>query len=363
MAMDEQQKVKLPFYVRLAAILLSLVLIVFMLSAVRKIVIPLFFSLLISLMLLPLTKGLERLKIPKSLAALISLLLFIAFVGSVFYFLGAQVVDFSKDLPQLGSRMQGWIVDLQDWVTRKFHVDASRQMEYLNQGAADFARTASGIAQTLLLTVGGFAIWTIFVFIFTFFMLTHRSLLQNFLTCLFARRDQPRVTEIITEVRSLANSYVLGLLIEMVVVAVLNCTLFFVFGVKYALLLGVLAAVMNIIPYLGIWTSAFIAALITLSNSTPTHALSVLIILIAVHFVDANLLMPRIVGRRVNMNPLVTIIAVLTGELLWGIAGMFLFIPLVGILKIVFERVNDLKPWAILMGTEKEAKEDPPEKS
>src|SRR5205823_908388 len=105
----------------------------------------------------------------------------------------------------------------------------------------------------------------------------------------------------------------------------LNCTLFFIFGVKYALLLGVLAAVMNIIPYLGIYSAAAIASLITLSNSTPAHASGVIIILIIVHFIDANILMPRIVGRRVNMNPLVTIVTVLTGQLVWGIAGMFLF--------------------------------------
>jgi predicted PurR-regulated permease PerM len=163
---------------------------------------------------------------------------------------------------------------------------------------------------------------------------------------------------VITETRLLANGYIVGLLIEMVIVAVLNCTAFLIFGVKYALLLGILAAVMNIIPYLGIYTSAAIAALITLSNSSPAHALGVIIILLAIHVVDANVLMPRIVGRRVKMNPLITIAAVLVGELLWGIPGMFLFIPLAGILKIIFERVDGLKPWAILMGTETEAKQN-----
>ena len=95
----------------------------------------------------------------------------------------------------------------------------------------------------------------------------------------------------------------------------------------------------------------------------PAHALSVMIILLVIHFIDANVIMPRIVGRRVNMNPLITIVAVLTGHLIWGIPGMFLFIPLMGILKIIFERVDGLKPWAILMGTEKETEQDVPKKS
>jgi predicted PurR-regulated permease PerM len=143
---------------------------------------------------------------------------------------------------------------------------------------------------------------------------------------------------------------------------VLNVGAFLIFGVKYAFLLGVLAAVLNIIPYLGIYTATAIAAVVTLSNSSPNHALAVIAILIIIHFIDANVLMPRIVGRRVKMNPLITIVAVLMGNLLWGIPGMFLFIPLAGILKIIFERVEGLKPWAILMGTETEARADPPKK-
>ncbi len=361
--MDELQRpVRLPFYAHLAAVLLSLVLIVLIMREGSTIFIPLFFALLIALMLLPLVKWLERRKMPRGAAAGIAILLFIACISGIFYFLGAQIGAFSKDLPQLGARMQGWVAQMQGWVAQKYHLDASRQLQYLNKGAADFARYASAAAQALLLAVGGFAIWTIFVFIFAFFILTHRGLLNNFITCLFQRKDQPRVAEILTETRLLANGYILGLLIEMVAVAILNCTAFFIFGVKYALLLGILAAVLNIIPYLGIYTSAAIGALITLSNSSPGHALTVIIILLAVHLIDSNVLMPRIVGRRVKMNPLITIIAVICGEMLWGIPGMFLFIPLAGMLKIVFERVKGLEPWAILMGTEEQAKDSPPKK-
>jgi predicted PurR-regulated permease PerM len=353
--MEDQQEIKLPFYARLAAILLSVMLILVIMHEGKSVIIPLFFSVLIAFMLLPLTKWLERRKLPRTISAIIAILLFVAFIGGVFYLLGAQITEFSKDLPQLGERMQTWIANLQGWIAAEYGVDASKQLEYLNDAVTGFAHYASLMAQALLLAVTGFAIWTLFVFIFTYFILTHRNLLRNFVTSLFRRKDQARVAEILSETRILANGYVIGLLIEMVVVAVLNVGFMLIFGVRYALLLGVLAAVMNIIPYLGIYTATAIAALITLSNSTPSHALGVIAILLIIHFVDANMLMPRIVGRRVNMNPLITIVAVLVGNLLWGISGMFLFIPLVGILKIVFGRVEGLKPWAILMGTEAES--------
>jgi predicted PurR-regulated permease PerM len=358
--MDDPKEIVFPFYARLALTLLAIMLILVLMFEGRSIIIPLFFSLLIAFMLLPLTKWFERRRLPRSLAAIVSILLFVSFLSGVFYFLGQQISEFSKDVPQLMTRAQAWIGDMQGWTTQHYRIDASRQIEYLNKATSGILSSFSAIAQAALLAVSGFAIWTIFVFIFSFFMLTHRALLRNFITCLFQRKDQPQVQEILTQTRLLANSYVVGLLIEMVIVAILNVGAFLIFGVKYAFLLGVLAAVLNIIPYLGIYTATAIAAVITLSNSSPNHALVVIVILIIIHFIDANFLMPRIVGSRVKMNPLITIVAVLVGHLLWGIPGMFLFIPLAGILKIIFERVDGLKPWAILMGTETEAKNTPP---
>ena len=354
--MEENNYIRLPFYARLALVLLSIVLILFLMQEAKSIIIPLFFSLLIAFMLLPVTKWLERRRLPRGVSAVVSILMFIVLVAGLFSFLAQQISDFSKDIPQLGTRVQLWTTELQAWVSRKYHVDYSHQMEYLNRAGAGIASYASTAAQTFLFALSGFVIWTIFVFIFTFFILTHRALLRKFLICLFSERFHPRVNEVLQETKLLANGYIMGLLLEMAIVAVLNCLVLFLFGIKYAFLLGVLAAVLNIIPYIGIYTATALAAIITLSNSTPSAALTVIIILIVVHFIDANILMPRIVGGRVKMNPLITIVAVLSGSILWGISGTFLFIPLAAMLKIIFERVDGLKPWAILMGTEEEEK-------
>lgn len=115
-----------------------------------------------------------------------------------------------------------------------------------------------------------------------------------------------------------------------------------------------MAAVLNVIPYLGIYTAMAISMVITLADSTPAHALTVGIVFLVAHFLDANILLPRIVGGNVKLNPLITIVAVLTGKLIWGIPGMFLFIPLTAIIRIISEKVEGLQPWAILMGEDKE---------
>lgn len=352
--MEDAQTIKLPFYARFALVLLSVVLVLLLMHEAKTIIIPLFFSVLIAFMVLPVTKWLERRRLPRSLAAVLSIFIFLILVAGLISFLTQQISEFSKDLPQLGLRIQEWTQELQGWVSKRYHLDYTRQIEYLSKAGEGIANYASIIAQTFFLALSGFVVWTIFVFIFTFFILTHRSLLKKFVICLFADKYHSHVNEVMQETKLLANGYVVGLLIEMVVVAVINCVVLLLLGVKYAMLLGILAAVLNIIPYIGIFTATGIAGLITLSNSTPGNALWVIVLLIVVHFIDANILMPRIVGSRVKMNPLITIVAVLAGSLLWGIAGTFLFIPLAAMLKIIFERVDGLKPWAVLMGTDEE---------
>jgi predicted PurR-regulated permease PerM len=158
---------------------------------------------------------------------------------------------------------------------------------------------------------------------------------------------------VVTEVNEVMKNYVLGLLMEMLILGLLIFTTLSIMGIKYALLMAVMAGVLNIIPYLGIYTALALSMLITFANGTTAQVLGIGIVFIAAHFIDANIILPRIVGGQVKLNPLITILAVLIGNLLWGIPGMFLFIPLIAILRIISEEVEDLKPWSILIGEDK----------
>ncbi len=221
--------------------------------------------------------------------------------------------------------------------------------------------TAAKSVSNLFLSLTSILLLAVFVFIFTFFMLYHRRLLMRFMLKLFKEEHETKVTEVIMETKSMMNSYVVGLLIEMVIMSVANSTLLLIIGVQYAVLLGVVAAVLNIIPYIGIYTSIVFIMFVTFANSTGNLALEAGIGLFILHFLDSNILMPKIVGARVKMNPFITIIAVITGEFLWGIPGMFLFIPIIGITKLICERVEGLEAWGLLIGVD-EAEKKPAKK-
>jgi predicted PurR-regulated permease PerM len=136
----------------------------------------------------------------------------------------------------------------------------------------------------------------------------------------------------------------------MIVVAIAYCTALFIIGVKYALILGVIGAILNLIPYLGIFMACILTALITLTTNSPGKVIWVVIALLIIHLTDSNILMPRIVGHKVKLNALVTIIGVIIGSALWGIPGTFMAVPFMAIMKVIFEDVEPLQPFAIIMG-------------
>jgi predicted PurR-regulated permease PerM len=192
----------------------------------------------------------------------------------------------------------------------------------------------------------------VLVFIYTFFIMSHRALLLNFILNLFPVQNRVKVKTVVMETRNITNYYLQGLLIEFVIVSAANSLMFYLIGVKYALLLGVLTALLNVIPYLGIIIGCLLTALVTLTHGSPFLALQAVSLLFLLHVLDANILLPRVIGMRMKINSLITIISVLIGSVIWGISGMFLAIPLCAMLKIIFDNVRTLEPWGMLIGTE-----------
>jgi AI-2 transport protein TqsA len=345
--------VSLPFYARIALILLAIVLTCVILSAASNIFIPLIFALLISILLFPVNMFFEnKLRLGRVFSPVLTILLFVSLLIGFNYFMILQIIGFSGDFPILRKRFLGMFDNLQHWISNKMHITSHEQSDYINHYANSLLERVGSALSNVVVSVTGSLLLFIFILIFTFFMLYHRRMLLRFVLHLFNIQHREKVQEVIAETKSMINAYVVGLVIEMVVVGFVNCCMFMIMGIEYALLLGVMSAVLNIIPYLGIYTSIVISMLVTLANSSGNMAIEVGVGLFIVHLLDANVLFPRIIGGRVKMNPFITIVAVIAGEFLWGVPGMFLFIPITGMLKLICERVEGLEAWAILIGVE-----------
>jgi predicted PurR-regulated permease PerM len=349
----EDDMVKFPFYARLALTLLAVVLVFYIMHIGSRIFIPLVFALLISIFLYPVNRFFElKLRMGRIGSALTSVVLFFTVFIVFVYFLILQILNFTRDFPALRARFHEIFTNFQHWLSYKFQIDSKLQTDYINTSLSGFFESAARSAGNMVSSAISVILLLVFIFLFTFFMLYHRRLLMRFVLHVFNVRYRGKVQEVVMETKSMINAYVLGLVIDVVLLSIVHYVMFLIMGVQYALLLGVMASVLNIIPYLGIYMSVVLVMLVTIVNSSVGLASQAVIGLFIVHVLDANILMPKIVGGKVKMNPFITIVAVITGEAVWGVPGMFLFIPLTGILKIICSRVEDLEAWTLLMGEE-----------
>ena len=349
-------KIQLPFVLRLALILISILAVGYLAKIGKTVLAPLFFSILMALLFLPFANFLERkLRFSRTISTFSSLLLMMAVLTGLVYFFSTQLSDFANDLPVLKSQVSESFTELQIWISKTFDLNFNAQMSYLNQA---LEKLLSSTALILGFTVSMFSstmAFFLFSALFFIFILNYRRLLYQFIISIFHNQHFERVNEGIMAIQKIIKGYISGLFIQIVIVSTLTSILLSVLGVKYAILLGVLTGLMNVIPYVGIIFSTLIACLISFATG-GNHTLFVLVGYFIIHAIDGNIILPLVVGSKVKINALFTFIGLLIGEELWGISGMFLSIPFLAILKIIFERVEGLQPWGSVLGEETKVK-------
>ena len=280
------------------------------------------------------------------------MLLFFLVIGILLYFFSAQLLQFLKALPDLKLKLDALAERVQAWMWENYRINSSPEINYIHSPLS----IVSVAGNTIPIILKWLIVFALFLF-FTFYILYHRRLLENFILSFFRESHRKKMGEIAFELRLVINGYVKGLMMEMLIFITSSLILLLVLGIKYALLMAVFAGVLNVIPYLGIYAATAINALVTFTATNLTEGLEVAAVFILIHIIDANIILPRIVGGSVKMNPFVTLIAVVVGHLIWGVPGMFLFIPLTAILRVLSEKINEFRSWAILIGEETSRKD------
>ena len=336
-----------PFYLKSTIILFGLILVVYVFAQLADILVPLAFAAFLAILLNPLSNRFEKLGVPKIFSILLAILIAALAVAGVLYFLSTQIAQFSESLPMLKEKFGLITNDLKQWVASTFNMPISKQDKMIKDAVdtmpAMLGKTLGGLLGVLAI---------VFLLpVYIFLMLYYKTLILNFLYEVFAEENSKQVGEVLKETKTAIQSYIVGLLIEMIIVAAMNSTALILLGVKYGLLIGVIGAILNLIPYLGgIVAIALPVIMATVTKDGYTTQLAVIGAYAVIQFIDNNILVPRIVSSKVQINALISIIIVLLGNALWGVAGMFLSIPFVAVLKIIFDHIDTLKPWGKLLG-------------
>lgn len=349
----ESQKKSLAFVVRLACVLFSIIAIVYISIVGKSLLVPLVMGFLVSMLLLPFSNFMERkLKFPRILSSLVSPILFTLVVLGVFFLIGTQVAHFQEDLPGFKDQITDLFHKAQVFVYDRFGVSEEEQIQYISQNAEDVLKRGSGFLGTAVSSITSIIGSATFTFLAIFFFLLYRSHLVKFIVWCFPPKEGKRVKFVVSEVQAIIKQYIFGLMIQVVAVSTLMFIAYSIIGIKYALLFAILCGVLNLIPYIGIFTATVLAAIVTLATGEPIQALWVIIAVIVVNSIDGNIITPKIIGSKVSLNSFVVLFGIVAAESIWGIAGMFLAIPILAILKIIFDNVDGLRPYGFVLGEE-----------
>jgi predicted PurR-regulated permease PerM len=350
MQLSEERSAKVPAYITFSQITIGTLAFFYLVYIGQDILIPLVFALIISILLNPVVNFLHRKGLNRVIAIVLCITALILIVAAILYFIGSQLTLFGDALPQLREKFNALVSDGLDWFSKTFKVNKFQVDSWLKVKKGETMNNADSMIGGALTTISGFFILVFLIPVYIFMFLFYKPLLLDFVSQIFKRDKHYAVAQVLASTKALIQSYLVGLLIEMVIMATMNSTALLIIGVDYAILFGIIGAILNLIPYIGGIVAISLPMTMAFITQTPLKALLVLCAYIVIQLIDNNYLVPKIVASKVKVNALISIIVVLIGGALWGIAGMFLSIPLTAICKVIFDKIQPLKPLGFLIG-------------
>jgi len=344
----------IPLTVRRSIELIGLCAVAFVISTWRDMITPLLMAFFLGILLLPVYRFLRRRRLPEILAIFCSIVLAALIVLLVIGFFSMQVSGLVRDFPGIQKNVNIHWQHLSGWINRETHFSSEQQLELLRQQGSKLLENAGSYMGGAAVSLSSLFVFVGLLPIYVFLILYYKDLLLRFIFLWFRKEDHAQVADAVKAMEVIVKSYLVGLLIQVSYMTVLLGGLLMILGIKHALLIGIIFAVLNLIPYIGALIGNIIGVLLTLTSSQELWPVfTVLLVIAGVQFLDNNILMPRIVGGKVRINALASLLGVVAGGMLAGISGMFLSLPVIAVLKIVFDRTEAFRHWGLVLGDER----------
>ena len=315
----------------------------------QHIIIPIIYATIIAIAVSPLVNFFAKRKMSRTFAIITSLTLLFLTTALICVILYSQLSLFTDSFPGLVDKISVALNNFAIWASKNTMLSSHKINTFFLNAKADILSNDSINAK--ISSAGDALVVLILIPVYVFMILFYQPLLRDFIFQLFGEVNIVEVADVLTSTKNIIQKYLLALLLEAIIIASLNAVGFFILGMEYAIILGIIGALLNIIPYIGgIIAVILFMTIAFVTKSSPSYAVWVLAIHLFIQFVDNHYIIPKIVASKVKINALISIVAVLAGGALWGVPGMFLSIPLVAILKVIFDHIQSLKPWGFLLG-------------
>ena len=340
----------LPFYVKISIIIIGLLAFVTVLYFTQSIVVPIIYSTIIAIVLSPMVGFLTKRKVNQVLSISITLFLFIAITVTIVMLLSVQMMQFSESFPKLIEKINQFADSTELWASQRFNVSKLKIHSLILKKRTEVIGDGGALIGQTIISTGSKLVVLFLIPVYVFMILLYQNHLIKFIHKLFSRKEYGEVDDVLSSTKVIVQSYLVGLLMEALIMAFLNSATLLIIGIEYAILLGVLGAIVNVIPYVGGIISIIPPVIIAIISNSPSDALLVVIAYLVIQFFDVHYIVPKVVASKVKINALISVVVVLAGGALWGLPGTFLSIPLTAIIKVILDHIEQVKPWGFLLG-------------
>jgi predicted PurR-regulated permease PerM len=345
------KELQLPQYAKATILLVGIIALISILYITKLIVVPIVFAIVIAIVLSPVVDFFVRKKINRNLSIVLAILLTFLLIAGLAIIIISQVGQLSESWPQLVEKFTVILNDSIGKIADYLNVNPQKVHDWISETKGEFMNIDGSVLGQTIISIGSAIAVFLLIPVYVFLIIFYQPIIIEFINRVSGKNNQLQVKEIVTQTKTVIQHYLIGLLIEAVIVAILDISVLLILGIDYAILLGILAALLNLIPYIGgIVATALPMAIAIATKNSGWYAVYVLVGYYIIQLIDNNYIVPKIVASKVKINALFSIIVVLVGNALWGIPGMFLSIPLLAILKLVFDNIEPLKPWGFLLG-------------
>ncbi len=334
--------------VRIAATMAVITLGIYWLIVLRPFLVPLLVSVLLSILVSPITFQLEEKGIKKTPAIVITLIMFLGLIAGVLYISFIQISDMIDMWPSFYEKANVMFRDLKIWASQTFGLETRSQMNDLENMSAQLIQNngSSALATTTAILTD-----LALIPLYMFFMLYYRTFFCNFLYNLLGENEKKRVNRILFRIYDVIHNYLAGLFTVMVIVGAMNTLSLLAFGIQYAVFFGFFAALLLLIPYIGVIIGSSLPIMMALvTKESPMYAVGVGSVFVFIQFLEGNFITPYVVGSKISINPLMAIVALLLGGMMWGVSGMVLALPMIAILKVIFDHSERLQAFGYVLG-------------
>ncbi len=336
--------------IRNAARLLMLVLIILICYVLQSIIVPILFSVILSVLLLPLCERFEKWGFNRAFASISALLLAVLALAGIGYLVVSQTINIGQDASDIVNKIKSLVMRVLDWASDKFGMSQGEIINRVESELGNSATTIGSYATSILNSIGNSLAYGLLVPIMIFFFLYYREFFKGFFFRVFSSTPKEKIEEVLSKIYDVLRNYLVGLISVMGIVAVLNTVGLMILGIEYAWFFGVLAAMLTIFPYIGIFIGSLIPALFALATKDSAwYALGVVLWFQAVQTLEGNFITPKIVGGKASLNPLVSLLSFFLGGMLFGISGMILALPLLAMLKVIFDAMPSTTAYGFLL--------------